>query len=386
MMKNGLKKRMLVLMMAGVLTVSAVSYSTVVFAEETTEETVTLGIENAANFQIEYLENSVKLVTDADGNKLLLVPEETEAPEGYDATVITTPIKNALYTSTTYVGLMGALNDESLYDTIAGVTTPVENWTTPQIIERMESGDIAYIAQDHWTAGNIEEITELQPDVVLVDGYDEAGVQLRAQLDEIGIPYVVISELMEATGEGQLEWMKLFGALYNLDEEADAIYEAKLARMDELKAVAAEIPEEDRPVVALGMIYDGIVYTQGGSSSTAAQIEAAGGVYALSELEGDGSVQIGMEEFVEQAKDADIVIYSSSITYTPDKAYLADLDPLLTEFKAWQDDTFYVYGKGYYMNSAAIDEKFEDMMAIIHPELMEGYELIHYEKLPEVAE
>lgn len=391
-MKNReFKKRFLALALASAMAVGMTGVQSTVFAEESTEAAeqstgAELGIEHAQLFQIEYLADDVKLLTDGEGNQLLLVPEEAEVPEGYDAAVVRTPIKHALFTSTTHIGLLGALNDESLYDTVAAVTTEKDKWTTPQIKERMESGKIAYIAQDHWTAGNIEDITELQPDMVFVSGGDEAAVQLCAQLDEVGIPYAVVAEWMETTGEGQLEWLKMFGAFYNLDEEAAAIYDGKLAKMDELKGLAADIADEDKPVVALGMVYDGVVYTQGADSPTAKNIEAAGGVYALSDLEGEGSVQIGMEEFVEKAKDADILIYSSQITYTPDKAYLTDLDPLLAEFKAFKDDTIYVYGQGYYMNSTAIDEKFEDMVAMIHPELMEGYELIHYEKLPDLAE
>lgn len=381
MKRTEMKKRVLSLLLTGVMCAGMTSVW--VSAEEAAE----LGIEHAELFTIDYLENDMKHVTDGDGRELLFVPRDAEVPEGYeDAQVIRTPIQAGLFCSTPQVGLLGALDDETLYDTIAAVTTEKDAWTVPEITERMENGQIAYVAQDHWTAGNMEEITTLQPDVVLISGGDESAVQLAAQLDEVEIPYVVITEWMEPTSEGKLEWMKLIGALYNLDEEADAIYDAKLETVAELKEAAAAVPEEERPVVAVGMIYDGVVYTQGKDSSTAKEIESAGGVYALNDLEGEGSVQIGMEEFVDKAKDADVLIYSSQITYTPSKEYLAELEPLLTEFKAYQNDTVYVYAKDYYMASAAVDEKFEDLVAIVHPELMEGYELIHSLKLPETAE
>lgn len=381
MKRTEMKKRVLSLLLTGAMCAGMTSVW--VSAEEAAE----LGIEHAELFTIDYLDNDMKHVTDGDGRELLFVPRDAEVPEGYeDAQVIRTPIQAGLFCSTPQVGLLGALDDEALYDTIAAVTTEKDAWTVPEITERMESGQIAYVAQDHWTAGNMEEITTLQPDVVLISGGDESAVQLAAQLDEVEIPYVVITEWMEPTSEGKLEWMKLIGALYNLDEEADAIYDAKLETVAELKAAAAAVPEEERPVVAVGMIYDGVVYTQGKDSSTAKEIESAGGVYALNDLEGEGSVQIGMEEFVDKAKDADVLIYSSQITYTPSKEYLAELEPLLTEFKAYQNDTVYVYAKDYYMASAAVDEKFEDLVAIVHPELMEGYELIHSLKLPETAE
>ena len=393
MKKNELKKRWMALTLAGVLGVGMISpvmagdiqEAAEASAEDTIQEE--LGIKYAKLFNIQYMEHDVKLVTDGEGNELLLVPKGGEVPEGYeDKKVIRTPLEHAMFTSTTHVGLLGALGDDALYDSIAAVCTEEADWTVPQVIERFGNGQITYIAQDHWTSGNIEEITELTPDFVFSGGGDESGVQLRAQLDEVEIPYAVVSEWMEESGEGMLEWLKFFGAFYNKDHEANDIFEAKLQKMDELKASVSDLGDEDRPVVALGMIYDGIVYTQGGNSPTAKQIEDAGGTYALKDLDGEGSVQIGMEEFVDKAKDADILIYSSMIAYTPDKEYLKELDPLMGEFKAVQNDQVYVYAKDYYMNSAAVDEKFEDLVAIIHPEKMEGYTILHSVKLPDVAE
>lgn len=138
------------------------------------------------------------------------------------------------------------------------------------------------------------------------------------------------------------------------------------------------------------MLFDGIVYTVSGDSRMAQTIEQAGGIYALKDLEGSGNVQISLEEFMDKARDADILVYSSMIQYTPDKISLtedADYgDPLIAELKAYHDDTVYVYGMDYYMSSAAVTEKFEDWVAMIHPELMEGYELKHFVKLPDTAE
>ncbi len=353
-------------------------------AEETGSE---LGLKYAQNFTIEYLDNDVKLITDGDGSQRLLVPKEAEVPEGYeDAVVIRTPVERAMICSTTHAGLITALGDPSLYDSLAVVTTPAEDWTIPEIVENLESGKTTYIAWEQYANGDIEEVVTLNPDVVLISGGDDVAVQLASQLDEVNIPYISVTEWMEPTGEGQLEWMKLFGALYNMDQEANDIFDAKIARMDELKAMAADVPEEEKPVVAWGMVYDGVVYTQGGDSPTAKTIEDAGGIYALKDLEGEGSVQVNMEEFLDKAKDADILIYSSLVTYTTDKAALLAEDALLEEFAAYQNDRIYVYGKDYYINSTAVDEKFSDMVAIIHPELMEGYELMHSVKLPDAAE
>ena len=90
-----------------------------------------------------------------------------------------------------------------------------------------------------------------------------------------------------------------------------------------------------------------------------------------------------MEEFVDKCKDADILIYSSMIQYAPDLKFVAELDPLMAEFKAYQDKQIYVYDNGYYMNNTAVDEKFEDLVSILHPEAVPDHQLKHYIKLGE---
>ena len=72
---------------------------------------------------------------------------------------------------------------------------------------------------------------------------------------------------------------------YNLDEKADSLYDAGLSRLEDLYTQMASIPENERPVVAFGMVFGGVVYTQAGNSTIAKQLERAGAVYALKDLE-----------------------------------------------------------------------------------------------------
>lgn len=341
-----------------------------------------LSIKNAEYFDIEYMAGNVKLVTDSDGRKLLLVPEGVEAPAGYeDAVQVTTPISNVMYTSTVQVGCLGGLEEESLYDSISAVCTPEEDWTVPQVLERFQNGQITYIAHDQSNVGDMEEITALDPQFVFVSGGQETGVKLASMLDEVGIDYAVDSSWMETENAASLEWIKFYAAFFNLDEKADKIYEEKLARLEELYEKAAAIPEEERPTMAYGLVYDGVVYTQAGNSTFAKQMEKAGAVYALKDLEGEGSVQIGMEEFLDKCKDADILIYGSLPQYCADKEALLAAEPLFAEFKAFQNDQIYIFDKGYYMNSDKVVEKFEDAVAIYHPDLIPEHTLTMYQKL-----
>jgi iron complex transport system substrate-binding protein len=338
------------------------------------------GIKYARNFSIDYLENGVKLVTDSDRNKLLLVPKGVNAPSGYnDAVLVETPITSALYTSTTYVGFLGVLEDDSLYDSVTAVCTPMEDWTIPQILARFRNGTTHFINHGLTAVGDIEEIVKTRPGFVFTAGNDDSDMQLRNLLDQVNIKHATLLEWMEDGNAANLEWIKFFAAFFYLDEEADRIFEAKLARLDGLYEKAANA--SNKPAVAYGMIWSGIVYTQPGNSTLARQIERAGGIYALKGLEGSGSVTITMEEFLNRCRDSDIIIYGSLPQYCPGKAFLLETEPLMAEFRAFKNDSIYIFQQGYYMNSAKVVEKFEDMVFIFHAELFTEHEMIFCQKL-----
>jgi iron complex transport system substrate-binding protein len=347
-----------------------------------------LQIKHAKNFSIEYLPDGVKLLTDSDGNRRLLVPRGKEPPAGYEGIqAIPIPINNALYTATPQVGFIDALSkalgNDSLFAGVGGVMNSHEEWVIPQILAGLESGSILYIPQDYRTAVNIESVVSLSPDMVFTGGLDESQVLLRAMLDETGIPYVTVTNWTEPDNTAGLEWLKFFAAFCNLDELADELFETKLARMEELSAITAGLPDAERPTVAFAMVYDGVVYTQGGQSTTAQEVYRAGGLYAFRHIPGRAGITLGMEEFINSARDADVLIYTSLPAYCPDKQALLNIDPLLGELKAFKEDRVFILDKGYYGNSAGADEKFLDTVFMLRPELLEGHVLKNYVRLPD---
>jgi iron complex transport system substrate-binding protein len=356
-------------------------------AETDAANTSRFSITHAKLFNIAWLEKGVKLVTDGNGRETLLVPRGAEIPAGYDSIpVIRTPIEKGFFMSTTYVGLLDALENEALFDTVGAVITPVQDWTTAGIIRRMNSGKTLHIPWEGMgQAGDIEGVARLKPDIIFSGPDNQGSIIAYTESGAIDFPYVVISEYLEETGEAMIEWIKFIAAFYNLDAEADAVYGKKLARMTELREQAAAIPREQRPVVATGSQWMGIVYMSGAESRGALELAAAGGINAFADIPGKGSMQVNLEEFVRKGKDADILIYTSMLLYTPDKQALLAESPLFAEFKAFQNDRVYVFSKGYYMDSAKVDVKFEDLIAILYPDLFPDRELTFYVKLPDAA-
>ena len=166
-------------------------------------------IQNAQNFDIQYLADGVKLLTDSAGRELLLTPEGAAVPTGYeDAVQVSTPIQRAMFTSTTHVGFLESLEDASLFSSIAALTTEESQWTNQAVLDGFASGQITYVAQDTWTAGDLEAVVTAAPDLVFLDPSREEGAALAGMLDQVDIPYVAVSEWSEAGTEPYLWWRK----------------------------------------------------------------------------------------------------------------------------------------------------------------------------------
>jgi iron complex transport system substrate-binding protein len=329
------------------------------------------------------------------------VPRDVEAPDDFTSSTIEhdllvfTPVKKALYTSTTQVSFLdvleenddaeyGVLEENSLYDSVAAVTMPLDQWDLEPIEERMRDGKTAYIAQNSVGTIDIENVITLQPDIIFAEPAAMGMGDNLALFETAGLPYAVVCEWLEGENRASFEWIKFIAAFYNKDAEADAIFRQQLARLDELAELTADIPYDERPVVACGSVYNGVVYVQGGDSVTAGEYWKAGGRYFLGEGTGGGTLRLTPEEFFDKARDADILMYNSMIQYTPDKKALLDESPLFAEFKSFKNDRIYVLARAYYMNGARIALKFEDTVAIFQPELFSpGRRMIFYEKLPE---
>jgi len=337
-----------------------------------------LCIKYAKNFNIDYQSGGVKLVTDSDGKRLLLVPKGQNAPPGYgNAVLVETPVAKAMYTSTAFVGFLDALEDDSVFDSVVAVTAPKEDWYIPRVRDRFERGLTRYIGRN--AVGYIEEIVKIKPDIVFTLGEYEADMPLRNMLDAVDIKHATLLQYTEEGHAANLEWIKFFAAFFNLDEEADRIFNAKLARLDELYEKAAAV--SDRPTAAFALISNGKIYSQPGNSAIARQIEMAGGIYAFKDLKGSRSVPITMENFLNWCRDTDVIILGWMVQYFSDKSFLLSQEPLMAEFSAFKNDKIYVFNRDYYQNSAKVVEKFEDIVFMLQPDLFPGHKLSMHRKL-----
>lgn len=331
-------------------------------------------VENSSAFSVEYLENDVKVVTDGEGRKFLLVPKEGQVPEGHkDATVIRTPVENVLFCSITQVGMIRPLG---VWDKVGGVTQDKGSWPFPEIEEGLNKGNIKFIGNS--SEPDYEKIQDLNPDITFVytGSYPQTGIINK--LEELGLPYAVDNEYMESKHTGRMEWIKFLATFFNEDDKAVEYVDRQIKDLEEM---SNKIKDAKKPKVVWGSINDGIVYVPGPESYVAEAVKTAGGEYLTPEIKGSGSSQISVEEFYQLLQDADIFMYSSNKKYLPDYKALSELAPVIGDAPVVKDKQVWQFSEDYYMDTDKADEQVIDLASILHPELFKDYKVKHYNPL-----
>ena len=186
-------------------------------------------LQYANNFAVDYCANGCKIITDGAGQKFLWVPEGGEAPDDTgDMTVLQAPLTKLGCFSTTHATLFHAIG---ALDKVSLVTTDKDKWHIEQVAQQIEDGTTTYVGKN--SAPDYELISAAAPQIILISANTMHGSdEVLAKLDELGIPYIADSQHLENHPLGRVEWVKLVGALLDMEEEADAYFDEEVQRVN----------------------------------------------------------------------------------------------------------------------------------------------------------
>ena len=345
-------------------------------------------LQYANNFAVDYCANGCKIITDGAGQKFLWVPEGGEVPDDTgDMTVLQAPLTKLGCFSTTHATLFHAIG---ALDKVSLVTTDKDKWHIEQIAQQIEDGTTTYVGKN--SAPDYELISAAAPQIILISANTMHGSdEVLAKLDELGIPYIADSQHLENHPLGRVEWVKLVGALLDMEEEADAYFDEEVQRVN---AVAESVAGESDCTVTLDDARDEQVvlfsypvvtdYLSIEISSVNKMLELAGGTYPFAELEPGqgGNTKMTVEEFYQGAVDAEILIYdnTSDVSVSTVADILANGD-YLADMKAIQEGNVWGIQKNYWQSADDVATMIEDIATIIyHPE--DADQLHYFYKLP----
>ena len=308
----------------------------------------------AQKFSIDDYEGDYHLVTVTDGSRYLLVPEGKEVPDDLasDIVVIQEPVQNIYLAASAAMDMFVSLD---ALDSIRFSSLKADGWYIDQAKEAMENGDILYAGK--YSTPDYEQIVQGNCGLAIENTMILHTPEVKEQLEKFGIHVLVDYSSYEPEPLGRTEWVKLYGLLTGHEKEAEDAFNKEQAAMEEVQNSAAASGDKETKTVAFFYITsNGQANVRKSADYLPKMIEMAGGQYIFNDLgdeeEATSTLSMQMEEFYAGAKDADYIIYNSTIEGELDSVDdLLAKSPLFEKFRALQEGHVYCTSKNLYQST-----------------------------------
>ncbi|MCM1542428.1 MAG: ABC transporter substrate-binding protein [Blautia sp.] len=359
-------------------------------------------LQYAENFTIDYYEDGYTLLTTTmDGERFLLVPEGKEVPQALIAelengtpesgepqgedpiwasqsreiTVLRRPAEGIYLVASSVMDLFSALDG---LDAVSFSGQKAEGWYIEAARAAMERGDILYAGK--YNKPDYEMIVSGNCTLAIENTMISHSPEVVEKLEDFGIPVMIDYSSYESHPLGRVEWVRFYGALLGKEEEADRIFEEQC---EILAKVSAE-ETTDKTVAFFFLTSNGLVQVRQSDDYVPKMIELAGGNYIFQDLGDPGTkrstVNMQVEDFYAGAKDADFLIYNSSIDGgVPDVEALLDKCGLLADFQAVKEGNVWCTTNDLYQQSLSIGYLIEDIHGMLRGEKEGMHYLFHLE-------
>ena len=292
--------------------------------------------------------------------------------------IIQVPVKRVVATSTTHLPSLYLLGESNSL-----VGFPNLNYiSSPNIRTRIEQKKVAELGNNQQM--NTELLLDLRPDVIIGYGIDNKNTGLEL-VQKSGMAVVFNGDWNEQSPLGKAEWIKFFGVLYGKEKLAEKQFNQ--IKKAYLATVALAKKATTKPTVLSGAMYQDQWYLPQGQSWAAQFIAAAGGTYMWKDSPGSGSLALPFEAVFAKAASADFWIGPAQFTSYRD---MAASSAHYTQFKAYKQRKIATFStkKGktggllyYELAPNRPDLVLQDLVKILHPELLPHYQLYFFAPL-----
>ncbi|WP_158276153.1 ABC transporter substrate-binding protein [Brumimicrobium oceani] len=270
--------------------------------------------------------------------------------------------------SATQVGMLRKL---SLGDKIAGVSkydylcNPVSKAVVTEV------GDIGM--------SDAEAFVAVNPDIILYSGFNDDAPILN-KLAQANLKTFKIFEWKETHPMGRAEWILVYGALFQKEKEAKAIFEEIKAKY---YAITDKLKLADKgPSVFAGTYFGDAFNVPAGESFMAQFFKDANINYVYSRTKGTASLTLSLEDVITNNQETEFWLNAGASS----KEELLKQSQKFGMLKAVKTGKLFSYFNNtncFWENSPIEPHKvLEDLGKIFHPDLFEDKELTFYELLP----
>lgn len=304
----------------------------------------------AEGFSVDYYEGGCALLSISGEGRYLVLPEGTEPAEELpsDIVLLRQPLGQVYLAASAVMDMFRALD---ALDTVRFSSLKEEGWYLPEARDAMARGDILYAGA--YSAPDYERILAEGCGLAIENTMIYHSPEVKEQLERFGIPVLVDRSSYEENPLGRMEWVKVYGLLTGREATAQAVFDSQAEAFSSI----GEEADTGKTVAFFYITSTGAANVRRSADYVPKMIELAGGTYIFRDLGAENgsassTVTMQMEEFYAAAKDADYIIYNSTVDgELPSLDALIAKDGLLANLKAVRDGTVFCTAENLYQSS-----------------------------------
>ena len=322
-----------------------------------------------------------KLVQIKNSGNYIVLDEGAKEPEitSGEAVILRKPLDKTYLVSTSVMDFIQEL-DTMENIRLSGLES--DEWYISEAADAMEKGEILYAGK--YRAPDYELILSEGCNLAIENTMIYHNPEVKEKLEDLGIPVLVEMSSYESHPLGRLEWIKLYGILYDKEEEAETYYNEQLAAVEPiLKKDETDLQDpqtsqnpqnlQNLKVVFFYVTASGAVNVRVPGDYITEMIELSGGDYifsgeAVSDSDNEtmkSSVNVQAEDFYVAAKDADIIIYNSTIGGELKSLNdFTEKNELFKDFKAVKEGNVYSTEADFFQKTTGMGDFIEDLNTV----------------------
>lgn len=168
-------------------------------------------------FNVYYCTDGYKLLDVKDGAQYLLVPDGKEAPDDLDSDVIVIhqPLERIYMAATSPMALFDAIDS---LDTIRLSGETADNWYVQDAVDAMNAGTMIFAGK--YSEPDYELLVSENCDLAIESTMILHSPKVQEMIEMLDIPVFIDRSSYESQPLGRTEWIKLYGAMLDKEEEA----------------------------------------------------------------------------------------------------------------------------------------------------------------------
>ena len=321
-----------------------------------------MDLEYAEGFQVYYYKDGYKMIDIKDDAKFLVVPENQDVPDGAeeDYVILQQPLDHIYLAATSAMALFNAIDS---LDNITMTGTQASGWYIENAVKAMDDGKIKFAGK--YSEPDYEMLVDEDCDLAIESTMILHTPKVQEMIEMLDIPVFIDRSSYESQPLGRTEWIKLYGAMLDKEEEAADFFASQASVVENLK----DFQNTEKTVAFFYINTSGAAVVRNPEDYISNMIELGGARNAFRDLQDDSgktSVPITMEQFYDTAEDADYLIYNASIDSTVKT--LDDLlakDSMFADYKAVKEGNVWTTEKSMYQATDKIAQFTNDINLLV---------------------